>query len=655
MHERFTDRARKVMALANQEAQRFNHEYIGTEHILLGLVKEGSGVGATVLKNLGVDIKKLRQAVEKLVRRGPNMIGMGKLPQTPRAKRVIEYAIEEARALHHNYVGTEHILLGLLRESDGIAAQTLRNSGLKLEDVRREVLNLLGAGSEQENAVPFRGMGPDMSWVGMPVRLGDRAQRVMMSASREAQQSRQEHVQTEHILLSLVEEGNGIAAVALRSLGVDTQKLRPAVEKLVPSGPGPAPPGGPAPSDPVKEAIWRATEDAYRQDCASVDTGHLLLGLIQDPESTAARALTSLGPKLDTIRAKVVELRASGCNDEPRPLYSVETKPSGSGTRPPAKAGRGRSLFGRFWSRAGKWIGAGGEDPMYERFTDRARKVMALANQEAQRLNHEYIGTEHLLLGLAMESSGVGATVMKNLGVDLAALRAEVEKLVKRGPDTVTLGKLPQTPRAKTAVMYAIEEARALNHNYVGTEHLLLGLLRESEGIAAQVLMNLGLQLKDVRQEVLHLLGAGADDTAGPPGAVESREAYTIEGETGEEPPRVTSCKDLPVWQEADELAQQIYAVTATFPPVPIPTVTSRLRELALAIPPYIAEAHSRPIPVEARWFLNAAFGSLRELRYLLDFAQRLEFLKAEDHQRLAGLAEEVDRLLRPFYALQGH
>src|SRR5689334_1865553 len=150
MFERFTDRARKVMALANQEAQRFNHEYIGTEHILLGLVKEGSGVGANVLKNLDVDLRKVRLEVEKLVKSGPDMVTMGKLPQTPRAKKVIEYAIEEARSLNHNYVGTEHLLLGLLREHDGVAAQVLMNLGLKLEEVREEVLNLLGAGVENE-------------------------------------------------------------------------------------------------------------------------------------------------------------------------------------------------------------------------------------------------------------------------------------------------------------------------------------------------------------------------------------------------------------------------------------------------------------------------------------------------------------------------
>src|SRR5438445_776271 len=156
MYERFTDRARKVMQLANQEAQRFNHEYVGTANVLLGRVKEGSGVAANVLKSLDVDLRKIRVEVEKIVQAGPDMVTMGKLPQTPRAKKVIEYAIEEARNLNHNYVGTEHLLLGLLREQEGVAAQVLMNLNLKLEEVREEVLNLLGhgmdAGGEGERA-----------------------------------------------------------------------------------------------------------------------------------------------------------------------------------------------------------------------------------------------------------------------------------------------------------------------------------------------------------------------------------------------------------------------------------------------------------------------------------------------------------------------
>jgi ATP-dependent Clp protease ATP-binding subunit ClpA len=153
---------------------------------------------------------------------------------------------------------------------------------------------------------------------------------------------------------------------------------------------------------------------------------------------------------------------------------------------------------------------------MYERFTDRARKVMQLANQEAQRFNHEYVGTEHILLGLVKEGSGVAASVLKSLDVDLRKIRLEVEKIVQAGPDMVTTGKLSKTPRAEKVIEYSIQEARTLNHNYVGTEHLLLGLLHEQEGVAAQVLMNLGLELKAVREEVLTVLGANSD-VSNPP------------------------------------------------------------------------------------------------------------------------------------------
>jgi ATP-dependent Clp protease ATP-binding subunit ClpC len=145
---------------------------------------------------------------------------------------------------------------------------------------------------------------------------------------------------------------------------------------------------------------------------------------------------------------------------------------------------------------------------VFDRFTDRARKVMGLARQEAQRLNHEYIGTEHILLGLVQEESGVAANVLKNMDVDLKKIRIEVEKLVQSGGATVTMGQLPFTPRAKKVLEYALEEASQLGHNYIGTEHLLLGLLRESDGVAAQVLLNLGLKLEEVREEVLELLGA---------------------------------------------------------------------------------------------------------------------------------------------------
>ncbi len=145
MFDKFTDRARKIIALAQKEAERFHHDYIGTEHLLLGLVKEGSGVAVTALNNLSVDVEKVRREVEKLVVVADKEAPSGPLPFTPQAKRVLELASEEARALGHPYIGTEHILLGLLSEQDSVAAQVLINLDLKLEDVRNEILDLLGA------------------------------------------------------------------------------------------------------------------------------------------------------------------------------------------------------------------------------------------------------------------------------------------------------------------------------------------------------------------------------------------------------------------------------------------------------------------------------------------------------------------------------
>jgi ATP-dependent Clp protease ATP-binding subunit ClpC len=150
MFDRFTDRARKVMGYARQEAERFNHDYIGTEHVLLGLIKEGSGVAANVLENLEIDLEKVRLEVEKRVKAGPETGTMGQLPFSPRARKVLDYAVEEAKNLGHKYVGTEHLLLGLLREEEGKAAEVLIGLGVKLDEVRREVMELLGAETDAE-------------------------------------------------------------------------------------------------------------------------------------------------------------------------------------------------------------------------------------------------------------------------------------------------------------------------------------------------------------------------------------------------------------------------------------------------------------------------------------------------------------------------
>jgi len=157
MFNRFTERARKVILLAKEEAKRFNHDYMGTEHILLGLIREGEGVAAAVLQNLGLSPESIRIEVEKLVQPGPTTLVSGDIPFTPKAKKVIELAMDEARNLGHNYIGTEHLLLGLIREGEGVAAQVFQNLGLGLDKVRAEVMNLLGSGSPAQPEVTGQG------------------------------------------------------------------------------------------------------------------------------------------------------------------------------------------------------------------------------------------------------------------------------------------------------------------------------------------------------------------------------------------------------------------------------------------------------------------------------------------------------------------
>ena len=145
MNYNFTDRVRKVLAMAREEAIRLQHDYVGTEHILLGLIREGEGVAAAVLTNLSVDLDQIHERVEESVRKGKATIALGELPYTSRAKKVLEFAMAEARDFNHSYVGTEHLLLGLLREEKGIAAQVLNSLGVTLEEARAETLKVLGS------------------------------------------------------------------------------------------------------------------------------------------------------------------------------------------------------------------------------------------------------------------------------------------------------------------------------------------------------------------------------------------------------------------------------------------------------------------------------------------------------------------------------
>ena len=140
--EKFSERARRVLSLAQEEAQRFNHNYIGTEHILLGLSRETNGVAAKVLSGLGIELNKVRSAIEFIIGRGETS-SQGEIGLTPRSKKVIELAVDEARRMNHHYIGTEHLLVGLMREGEGVAAGVLESLGANLDKIRTETIRVL--------------------------------------------------------------------------------------------------------------------------------------------------------------------------------------------------------------------------------------------------------------------------------------------------------------------------------------------------------------------------------------------------------------------------------------------------------------------------------------------------------------------------------
>jgi ATP-dependent Clp protease ATP-binding subunit ClpA len=448
MFDRLTDRARKVLGLSRQECQRFNHDYIGTEHILLALLVEGSGVAADVLKNLDVDPRKIRKEVERLITPGASAATMGQIPFTPGARKVLELALEESNSLGHNYIGTEHLFLGLIREEKGIAAQVLRKLNIRLESVLAHVHELLGMGE-----APAEGQSVGDSLTG-------RARRAMNLARAEAERFRHDRIGTEHILLGLVWEettiGGELSNLLLRGVLAEAEKrMTPGTEPVA---------QGRLPLTPAAMTVMElASQEARDLGHERVGTGHLLVGLIREKEGIAAKVLSEAGIRLEDALADVRKRPGTAAVDEQpapaRPLVSS----------------------------------------VFDRFADRSRTVLGLARQEAQRFNHDYIGTEHVLLGLIAEGGGA-ADVLGKLGIDPKRVRADTERRLTPGKTMVTKGQLPFTPALKHVLELTLEEATALGHDAIRLEHLLLGLIREGRGTAAQVLASLGATVDAVRK-----------------------------------------------------------------------------------------------------------------------------------------------------------
>jgi len=323
-YDKFTERARKVLSLAQEEARRFQHDYIGTEHLLLGLVREGEGVAAKVLNNLGVELNKVRNAVEFIVGRGDRIV-LGEIGLTPRAKKVIELAVDEARRLNHHYIGTEHLLLGLVREGEGIAVGALESLGVNLEKVRTQTIQALSQpGLPQTMQVP-----PQLKAVQMEVEVPPQ----------------------------LIDE--------LKTL----------------------------------EAILRDKESAIKQQ------EYELAAELRDREVKQRDLIARLESEWYRERENKERGQEPG-EEDTEPVQDDDDKAQ-------ELSQKEKDFI--------QTLGVHSQDDRYrfDTFTVQARRVLRFSREEAQRFQHNYIGTEHLLLGLARENGGIAARVLRNLGVGI--------------------------------------------------------------------------------------------------------------------------------------------------------------------------------------------------------------------------------------------
>ena len=369
---------------------------------------------------------------------------------TERARKVLSLAQEEAQRFQHNYIETEHLLLGLVREEEGVAAKVLSNLGVELNKVRSAVEFIL---SVKAHIVPEQ------------VGLTPQVKKVIELAVDEARLLNHHYVGIEHLLLGLIREEKGTAASVLESLGVTLEKARIETMRVL--------------SQPAllqKMEVPPQLKDALE----ALDT------LLREKEAALLHHEYGLAAELT---AREVNLRDRIARLESDWYRERDNKESGQ--QPIQDDDDKVQELSQAEKDFLQTLGVFSQDDRdrFEKFTVRARRVLRFSREEAERFQHNYIGTEHLLLGLVRENGGIAAAVLRNLGVELTKVRDAVEFIIGRG-DHIVPGQIGLTPRAKAVIEIAADEARRLNHDYIGTEHLLLGLVREGEGIAAGVLQD---------------------------------------------------------------------------------------------------------------------------------------------------------------------
>jgi ATP-dependent Clp protease ATP-binding subunit ClpA len=470
--ERFSKPAQQVMSFASEEAGDNDHGVVAPIHLVLGLVRERQGIGGRVLRRLGMDETKTRQAFQ-------NLVASMEWPQnkyivlSPEVKKVLELAVTEARRLREDHVGTEHLLLALLQMENDPAMTLLTSLNADILKVKASVLEELEI--QEDVDMPNRMQ-----------RFSQNARHAITLAEEEARRYEHPYIGAEHILLGIFLENATFGSKILRSFKLSEQELRAQVEAAEPkSTTKPKPPLDL--SDSAKNVLEYAVREALRWGSHIIRTEHLLLAIVGDEAGPAIEILKRL--KLNPAEIRTATLEAmqppprTESTEEKAPVDVAPISPEERSTPEPRKSSSSRM----------------------ERFTQRARHVMSLAQEHAERLQHSYIGTEHILIGLMREEGGIAGRVLRDLGLDERRVEDLVERMTRAGQQTGNT-RLDLSPGTKKVLELAVDEARRLGHHYIGTEHILLGVVRQSEGIAIEVLKRLNVTPEEVRRQVRRVL-----------------------------------------------------------------------------------------------------------------------------------------------------
>lgn len=500
MFERFSEKAIKVIMLAQEESRRMGHNFVGTEQILLGLSGEGTGIAAKVLRAHNVKLKDLRATVLGIIGKGSGSVSV-EIPFTPNAKKLLEAAWNAARDLGHNYVGTEHLLLGLLAVDGGVAKQVLDKHNVDLAKVKIDVLDFVQMANKQQqlasaNPAHAPASAPEQSQAlvrsakdqisksNVTDLFSESAIRSMQLAQEEARLVGSSKLELQHLLLGILAEGSSEAAKLLTSQSINLEELRLATMPEEEVAPSESSSQDFELSKQVYFSVEMASVAARTSGCALITPEFLLFALISYEESRAVKGLQKVGVNIELFAEELRKVIKALSMAEAQAVEAASLA---------AERGRKQKVDS---GTTGKQIDLPQSSLV---LTEMLEHAIVLATEEAHRLGHAEVDTDHLLLGLMTVPDGLAALALHVWDVKTKELRQESENMPGREK-----AETPCESRCGSKVNELILAARKLaqqsKRSYVGTDHVLLALLADEDSAGLKVLRNLSIDTERLKK-----------------------------------------------------------------------------------------------------------------------------------------------------------